>query len=161
MRQLTLILLGSTALLASTAVQGQSLPAPSEETIERIASFARANLYRAKLSDGSFMPPETPQELTGPIIAPELIRQTVLRGFLTGEMQACGMDWQEDSFGPYMTTVRAARRYSGKQLAYIGLLHGVSQGRALQEMAERTAPCSEGERQRLMRTLRDRPVHTP
>ncbi len=160
MPQFTLVLLSAATLVASTAAQAQSLQAPSEEVIDRIASFPRDNLARAKLSDGSFVPPETPQERARPIIAPELIRQTVMRGFLTGEMQACGMNWQESGFLPYMTAVRAARRYSGKQLAYIGLLHGISQGRALQAMAERAAPCSEAERQGLIRAVRETPVGT-
>ena len=113
------------------------------------------------MSDGSSVPPETAQELARPIVAPELVRQTVARGFLTGQMQACGLDWQETSFFPYMAAVRAPRRYSDKQLVFVGMLHGFSQAMAAQEMAERGAPCSEAERQWLVRAVRAMAVTTP
>ena len=161
MRRLPLFLALSAALASAAPVRGQSLPPPDEGTIERIAEMARANLTRARVSDGSFVPPETPQERARPIVAAELVRQTVTRGFLTGEMEACGLDWQEGSYLPYMAAVRAARRYSDKQLAYVGLLHGFSQAAANWAMEQRGAPCSETERERLVQAVRTMEVMTP
>jgi hypothetical protein len=156
-----LFALVAAALGASAPAQSQSLPAPDDETVQRIAGIVRANITRGRVSDGSFVPPETPQELARPIVAAELVRQTVTRGFLTGEMEACGLDWEEVSFLPYMAAVRAPRRYSDKQLVYIGMLHGFSQGLAVQAMAERATPCSEAKRQWLEQAVRAMTVTTP
>ena len=161
MRRLRAFLTLVAALAAAAPVHGQSLPPPDDETVERIASLARANLSRARVSDGSFVPPETPEELVRPIIAAELVRQTVARGFLTGEMEACRLDWQESSYLPYMAAVRAGRRYSDKQLAYVSLLHGFSQAAANWAMEQRGAPCTETERQRLVQAVRAMEVTTP
>lgn len=43
-------------------------------------------------------------------------------------MEVCGLESTQLSFLPYMSVLRRDGRYSGKQLAYIGLLHGLSQG---------------------------------
>jgi hypothetical protein len=162
MPRLSLLLaLVAAALAASAPAQAQPLPAPDDETVERIAGIVRANITRGRVSDGSFVPPETPEELARPIIAAELVRQTVSRGFLSGEMEACGLDGVAASFLPYMAAVRAPGRYSDKQLAYIGLLHGFSRAVAAQAMAERATPCSETERQWLVQAVAAMAVATP
>lgn len=153
--------IAAAALFAPALLHAQSLPAPDAGTIEKLASLARANLPLARVSDGSFVPPESPDELARPIIPAALVRQTVRRGFLTGEMEACGMDWNGQSFRPYMARVRAGQRYSQKQLAYIGLLHGIGQGTAAQMMAENGSSCSKPQTARLLEAVRSAPVLTP
>ena len=128
--------------------------------VEQLAGLARANLGRARLSDGSLVLPETPEELARPIIPADLAEQTVARGYLTAELEACAMDWRERSFLPYMQRLRDGRRYSGKQLAYLGLLHGFSQGAAQRALATR-APCTDTERQNLLRLAAETPILTP
>jgi hypothetical protein len=148
------------ALLAAVPAHAQQLAPPDAGMVEQIAALARANLTRARLSDGSQVPPETPEELSRPIVPAALVPQTVGRGFLTAELEACALDWQGRSFVPYMQRLRASRRYSDRQMAYLGLLHGFSQGAASRALATR-APCTDGERRRLLRVAAETPILTP
>ena len=150
------------ALLAPAPTLAQQLvPPPNDELVAEIAAFARTNITKARLSDGSFVPPETPEQLAQPIIPETLVRQTIARGFLTGEMQACGMDWEQGSFRPYMAAIRASRRYSDKQLAYIGILHGLGQGTGAGATARLVSKCPAVHLKRLEQVVREAPVVTP
>lgn len=147
-------------LLAAVPAHAEQLAPPDAGMVEQLAARARANLTLGRLSDGSSVPPETPEELSRPIVPAALVRQTVRRGFLTAELEACAMDWEDASFVPYMQRLRTARRYSDRQMAYLGLLHGFSQGAAERALATR-APCTEGERRRLLRVVAETPILTP
>ena len=148
------------ALLAAGPAHAQRLAPPDADMIARLAGIVRANLTRAVVEDGSSVPPETPEELARPIVPGQLVEQTVRRGFLTAEMEACAMDWENRSFVPYMQTLRASRRYGSRQMAYLGLLHGFSQG-AASEALEGRPPCSDEERQRLLRIAAETPIASP
>jgi hypothetical protein len=148
------------ALLAAMPAYAQQLAPPDADMAEQLAELARANLTHARLSDGSQVPPETPEELARPIIPAGLAEQTVARGVLTAELEACAMDWQGRSYLPYMQRLRARRRYSDRQLAYLGFLHGISQGAAGRALATR-APCTDAERQNLLRFAAETPILTP
>jgi hypothetical protein len=148
------------AALTCVPAHAQRLAPPDAGMIERLAGIARANLTHARLHDGSPVPPETPEELSRPVVSVELVEQTVRRGFLTAEMEACAMDWRSQSFLPYMQSLRASRRYSDKQMAYLGLLHGFSQGGAF-EALEGGAPCTDAERQHLLRIAAETPIQSP
>ena len=54
--------------------------------------------------------------------------QTIDRGLFSAAMNVCGLDSDELNYLPYMRAIRESARYSDKQLAYIGLLHGVTLG---------------------------------
>ena len=149
------------ALIATTSFAQALLPPPTPDQIARLAAVARDNLGMARLSDGSLVPAETPDELTRPIIPEALVQQTIARGYLTGEMEACGMEWQEGSFLPYMSAIRGSQRYSGKQMAYVGMLHGIGQGTAASEVAKRLASCPKAHIERLEATVRNAPTLTP
>jgi hypothetical protein len=156
----SLSLLIAAILFAAAPAQAQRLAPPDADTIAFLAEVARTNITRAVVEDGSPVPAETPEELARPIVAEALVGQTVRRGFLTAEMEACAMDWQNRSFLPYMRRLRASRRYSSKQMAYLGLLHGLGQGRA-QQALESHPPCSDAERRQLSRTVDEAPIASP
>lgn len=135
-------------LLATTAAHAQT-QAPSDERVEQLTQLTRASLPMAKLEDGSPIPEETPEELARPIVTRTLEVQVIRRGELSGLMERCGLDWQQLSFVPMMTILRA-RGWRGKRIAYVGLLHGVSQGMTLRDAAERP-PCTAEEEAALKR----------
>lgn len=156
-----LLLAAASAALLATATSAQALPPPTPEQVAELAAIARQNIGMARLSDGSLVPAETPEELARPIIPESLVRQSIARGYLTGEMEACGMEWQDGSFLPYMSAIRASRRYSGKQLAYIGMLHGLGQGTAASAVAELVSSCPKAHLDRLEAAVREAPTLTP
>lgn len=143
------------ALLA-LATQG-GLP---DETVEHYSRLARDNLTMARLADGTNVPEETADERAVAIVPTALARQTVERGFLTAAMQVCGMDWQDESYLPYMKTLRTAGRYSSKQLAYIGFLHGIVQGHVASS-ASQAIDCSDSAKAGWRTMARDSQIVAP
>ena len=75
-------------------------------------------------------------------------------------MEACGLDWQNTrSYLPYMQTLR--RRYRGKPMAYLGLLHGFIQGMTTTRLAERHDVCTDAMRARLTAEAASRAIDVP
>jgi len=154
-------LIAALALAMAAPASAQTLLRPDAEMVETFTRIARDNLPLARLPDGSNVPPETAEERALPIVPSALAEQTVRRGFLSGELQTCGVDPQQHSFVPYMTALRTSGRYSDRQLAYVGLLHGVSQGFAHSAMAKAVRSCSPGFVRRLRKTVSESEVLTP
>jgi len=88
----------------------------------------RTNITRLRLSDGSFIPPESAEELKTPIIPYEDGKRVVNRGIISAMAEYCGLDWENRSFSPFMQQERSKRKWSDKQMAFIGGLHGMTQG---------------------------------
>ncbi len=76
-----------------------------------------------------------------PIVPAALDQETVRRGALTAQIQACRAPWQKMSYLPFMANLRASRRYSEQQLTYVGTLHGIAQQVVFTSLAARSEPC--------------------
>jgi len=113
----------------------------------------------AQLEDGSNVPPETEAERAQPIVPRPFEVQTIERGMLTGRMEACGLDWQNASYLPYMQALR--RRYRGKPMAYLGLLHGFSQAATTQALAQQGDVCTDAIRASLTAEAASRAIDVP
>lgn len=96
-----------------------------EDTMRQV----RAHLPKAKLSDGTNVPPETNAELKTPILPFADGKRVMNMGILTAHAQFCELNWRE-AYAGFMRGERAKRVWTEKQLAYIGLLHGAMQGNA-------------------------------
>ena len=137
------------------------------DALERLTlqaiGIARANAGRARLSDGSSLPAATPEDRRLFAVPPALESQTVLRGLVTGQLEYCRADGIGLSFLPYMARLRASGRYSDRQLAYLGVLHGVSQQMIMDAMAyDETDVCADaGFRERLGAMAETMAVETP
>jgi hypothetical protein len=115
------------ALIVASAVFAAGAPSAAQSTdqlVETIASLARDNLGHAR-----------------PIVPAALDQQTVRRGALTAQVQACGGPWQKASYLPYMAQLRASHRYSEQQLTYVGIVHGITQQLVFSSLAARAQPC--------------------
>jgi hypothetical protein len=132
-------LLAAGLIAAAGPARAQSHP-PSDETVAQLTGFARAALPRARLEDGSNVPAETPAERALPIIPRAAEIATIRRGALSGQMEHCGLDWQNRSFMPFMRRLRAGG-WRGKRMAYVGLLHGLSQAMTRRARQEAEAGC--------------------
>lgn len=138
----------------------QLLLEPSDEMVRQAAHLVRANIALGRYADGSSVQPETDAERALPLLPFDLERQTVRRAVLTGELQACGADWQSESFAPYMARMRANDRLTPRQLVYVGMLHGFVQGQTHSALAAHVRSCSKGRIEDL-RTLAAQPVPLP
>lgn len=137
------------AFLAAAPAAHAQTRTPSDAWVDQLTQLARASLPMARLEDGSNVPEETPEELARPIVTRTLEVQTIRRGELSGLMERCGLDWQQLSFMPMMTVLRASG-WRGKRMAYVGLLHGMSQGMTLRDARDRP-PCTREEEAALKR----------
>ena len=124
-----------------------------------MAALAREALPMARLEDGSNVPPETEAERSRPIVPRALEAQTIERGILTGRMAYCGLDWQNLSYLPYMQALR--RRYRGKPMAFVGLLHGISQEWTTAAMEQDHDVCTDEMRTRLTAEAAGRRIDVP
>ena len=147
-RGLAFALLAAGTIAGAPAAHAQT-QAPSDGYVDQLTLLARASLPMGRLEDGSPVPEETPEELARPIISRTLETQVVRRGELSGLMQWCGLDWQQLSFMPMMIRLRASG-WRGKRMAYVGMLHGMTQGMTLRDRRDRPA-CTSGEKSALKR----------
>ena len=92
-----------------------------------LGKVARDNLTKARLANGAHVPAETPAEKAKPIIPAKDVKRVVDHGIRADVMLVCNLNWEKD-FSAFMDNERAKKIWSPKQIAYIGLLHGVSMG---------------------------------
>jgi hypothetical protein len=111
----------------------------NEAIVKENMDALRPHIGGLRLGDGNFVPPETPEELKAPVIPYEDSRRVVNRGILSAMAEFCGLDWQHESFIPFMKQERARKRWSGKQIAFIGGLHGVTQNGILKSLETKGA----------------------
>lgn len=122
--------------------------------VTKVMEVARANITSAKLLDGSFVPPETLEEKKYPIIPFEDAKRVVEVGQTSGIAAWCGVEWEKPSFIKLMEKERQKSTWSDKQLAYIGLVHGVSMG--MVESVMKAKECSEEQAQHIREIINKR-----
>lgn len=127
-----LLLLGAGAALpALAAFEGKT------ETVRAFMQVARDHLHKARLPDGSFVPQETEAEKAEPLI-PEIDARRVMGVAQRSAIAAwCEVEWQQPFYLAFMAEEREQDRWSQKQMAYIGLLHGTVMGVMEQELTQR------------------------
>lgn len=151
--------LGFAALLLGAGPASAQRGALPAEFVAALTARARGALPMARLEDGSSVPPETEAERSRPIVPPSLEIRTIERGMLTGQMEACGLDWRNGSYLPYMRALR--RTYRGKPMAYLGLLHGIAQAMTTTALGEQGGLCTDAIRARLTADAASRAIDVP
>lgn len=153
--------IASGILVVSAPATAQIIMKPNERIVSSATTVARKVLPIAVLPDGSNVPEETPDELAKPIVPDALDAQTVQRGMLAAEMALCDLDWAALSFQPYMNKLRSSGRYSDKQLAYVGLLHGVTMEFTANALSRFVQGCAKGSERQLTRMADVQDVQLP
>ena len=125
----------------------------SDSEAKMFMELARQNITQAKLHDGSFVPAETEEEKKTPII-PVLDGQRVIQvGFRSGVAAWCKVD-NKDYYLGFMQQERGHSRWTDKQIAYIGLLHGVAKGSVLR--ATETTACPDTQLRQIESILKNK-----
>jgi hypothetical protein len=114
----------------------------TDEATKKVMQAARDNITKAKLSDGSNIAAETTEELKQDIVPFAQAKKTVAVGVLSGIAQWCSIDWSK-FFASYMAYERNKNQWSEKQLAYIGMMHGLAQGMIVNSYQGRTCSAKE------------------
>jgi len=120
-----------------------------------ITMMARDNLHRARLPDGTNVPRETADERAISLVSIEDAARVVSTGSAAAAASWCGLDWENGVFHPLMQTERGRGVWSPKQLAYIGLLHGITMG-VMENQYQQRGACSQDMRGRVERFIADR-----
>ena len=119
-----------------------------------IVKLTRDNITQAQLPNGRSVPAETKAELQYPIVSGSLATCIVSIGAQSALADLCGFDVEARIYSPFMKLIRRELSPSAKQIAFVGLLHGVSMGRVLGEIQQAGADsCPPGTRDRLDRQL--------
>lgn len=124
-----------------------------EQAIDTLARHAHDALANAKLSDGSLIGEEKAKTLVYPLVPRDIIKTVVARGHITGFAAHCNLDWEKEFFLPTMTQLRKAHpEYDDYQMAFIGVLHGISMSNA--EQSQKDKPCTEEMKAKLLALVR-------
>lgn len=131
----------ATALLmlisASAPVSAQTqMRQPADR---QLLAMAMENIGRAKCGDRPCAP-ATPAELARPPITDEQARLIVSTAAVSVMAEHCGLDWQRRNFQPLLLHHQKAQKMNDRQMAIVGLLHGVAMG-AFGDAARRR-PCT-------------------
>jgi len=106
--------------------------APNDEIVRKVLMVALDNIGRARCANNKPCAPATAEEKANPPITMAEARIVIHRGSLSGAAEVCGLDWAKRNFEPMMTYWRHTAKKNERQMALIGIMHGITQefGRA-------------------------------
>lgn len=108
---------------------------------------------KAKLLDGSLVQPIDEHDRKTMPISEKTANQILDVGEISGYAEWCGLDWQS-----HFLTMTASARQSGlkqKQMAFIGVVHGLAQGIVFDAFKLKT--CGEKERETALKMMSTSP----
>jgi hypothetical protein len=145
---IVLLILFSVSLTTSAGI----LP---QEHREQLIKTAFANFWgKARLSNGNTVQPDNAAERSTLPISAAAANHVISVGELSGIAEWCGMDWQAHFL--YLTSKARRQGFTEKQVAFIGLLHGVAQGNV--HSAVKSKPCAAEQKTQAARMLETSPV---
>ena len=145
---LALAAIGAGPASAQTVPLNFKLP---DDYYTRIVELAREALPTARLANGKPVPLESAEERAQPLLPADIERRIIDTGVVSGLASWCGLDWTT-LFRRMMLAERGAKQWNDKQLAYIGLLHGVSQG-AIENSTRQQGSCTAKDKPRMSELL--------
>ncbi len=110
--------------------------------LEMFVGIANGRITHSRYSDGSYLGPLTTEEGLEGVIPFAAANRIAALAFDTTRAQWCSLDWGELSFIPVMKAERARKEWTDRQIAYIGLFHGVVQGTMHRQLGNQLE-CSE------------------
>ena len=131
-------------MMLPAGVMAQQLP---KEGVEEFSRLVHDNMAGAMIGDGHLITEEEAQGLEYPLLPYELRQDIIIRGHLSGFAKICGLDWAGRSFEPFMDGLRAMTpKPDDYQMAFAGMLHGLSMENAVQSRKDK--PCTDEEKAR-------------
>ena len=113
----------------------------------KVIEVAMNNFWgKVRLKDGSFVQAQTEGERNTLPITLDDAAKVIRSGEVASVAEWCGLDWKQNLF--HVTDSARKRGLSGKQVGFVGLLHGVTMGTVYpalegrncsKEMKEKTA----------------------
>ncbi len=124
----------------------------TDEFVQGVLKETRPRVKDLMISNDKFVGPETAEQLADPLLNTKQARRVIGRGLISGMAEWCKIDWRKKSFEPFMAQNRM-QRFSEKQLAYIGMLHGYGMG--VFRKSSKSKKCDEADLKRVHSYLGD------
>jgi hypothetical protein len=122
--------------LAASAAHGQSAK-PDLHT--HLLGLAMNHIEKAQCGSAKCTP-ATEQERTAPPLSNDQARAIVQAATISTMAEHCGLDWQRRNFAPLMRHHRDSLRMGERQMALVGLLHGLTM--SMTEAQVKAQPCT-------------------
>jgi hypothetical protein len=118
--------IGAVALAVPRPAVAQS-PGASVEPHRQLLSLALDTYSKARCGN-QLCAPATAAERANPPITDEQARAIVTAGIISVLAEHCELDWEKRNFFPLMRHHRETLKMTERQMALVGLLHGVTMG---------------------------------
>lgn len=148
-------LIGFVLIVLTIGVQAQGTqPSPSlgDEQVRRIVTMALDSIPRARCENAQPCAPATAEERANPPVTMAEGRFIIQRGILSAGGHICGLDWQKQNFLPMMAYWRNTMKKNERQMAMIGLVHGIAQGLGMGR-PDQQIECTSQMRENIVRQL--------
>lgn len=138
-------LMAALLLVYPMGATAQQLP---EEAVEQFSRLVHDNMAGAMVGNNHIITEAEAKALEYPLFPYEMREQIIIRGHLSGFAKACGLDWAKRSFEPFMMGLRSGDpKPTDYQMAFAGMLHGLSMENAIQ--SKKDSECTAEEKARL------------
>jgi hypothetical protein len=137
-------------LVAATEVSAQ--PGPPEipdKIVRRMLVLGLQNIHRGLCGGLSGCAPATPEEFQLPPITLGQARVAMLTGTQSAFARWCGLDADRRSIAPTMRLVRQKFKLNERQVALIGIIHGIQQGIVTEQIKAEGRECDATTRSKL------------
>jgi hypothetical protein len=124
---------------ASSAVAQE--PKNREEFMQKVLQLALDNIQSARCEKGAACKPATAAEKKNPPLSLAETSSIVGRGIFSGGAAYCGLDWNKRNFEPMMAYWRNEKKKNDRQLALIGLIHGIMQEQIVKSFMTKGGAC--------------------
>lgn len=124
----------------------------SDDDVVALMAHVRENLHHARLSDGSTVPRESEAERAVPLLTVAEGRLVIDKAIVSAFAEWCALDWEANYLG-FMSAERRRGDRSGKQLAFIGMLHGNAMQYFVDQLSMDGAACPPEARAQLKERL--------
>jgi hypothetical protein len=135
------LILGVAGVVASACpALAQTSGGSSPEFHQYILKLALDNFAKARCEANQACAPATNEERQNPPISDDQALRIFRAAVISTTAEHCGLDWQRRNFEPLMTYHRDKLALSPRQMALVGLMHGIAMG-ALGDQV-RQSPCT-------------------
>ncbi|MCC6889312.1 MAG: hypothetical protein IT536_12325 [Hyphomicrobiales bacterium] len=117
--------------LLATGVQvphARAEAALGDKQVRKLVNLALDHIGSGLCEQNKRCAPASAEERINPPITIAEARLVIHRGVLSGAAEHCGLDWQGRNFMPMMSHWRHKMKKNERQMALIGMLHGIMKG---------------------------------
>jgi hypothetical protein len=98
-----------------------------DEAVRNLIRLALSSIQLSRCEADRPCAAASDEELKNPPITVHEARAVVTRGTISGFAELCNFDWRKENFFPMMAYWRRTQKKTERQMALIGIIHGLAQ----------------------------------